>query len=133
MSLSTQLLLQAAPALLVFVVIWVSIGYWIYADALARGCSDAAAFRWAVVSAVVIPIGAVYLFTVRGSDERNYPRTRRERLAGTLAGSGLVALVASAVLAPPDPVTQLRVLPVAFAVIAAATYLYEFRIDPTGS
>ena len=114
-----------------FAVVWVSLGYWIYADATARGSSSA--LSWAFGTMVFIPTGVYYHLFYRRSHERDVPQTRRERVAGILAVSGIVTTVASAMLTPPDSLTQLQFMPAAFAVTVLVLFLFERRIGASGS
>ncbi len=117
--------------LVLFAVGWVSLGYWIYADATARGSSSA--LFWAIGTVVFLPIGVYYLLFYRRSHERAVPQTRRERIAEILAVGGIVTTVASAMLTPPDPLTQLQFMPVAFVVTVLVLFLFEYRIRASGS
>jgi hypothetical protein len=45
----------------------------------------------------------------------------------TLAGAGVVATIVGAALAPPDPVTHLRILGAALVLTAPVAYLLAYR------
>jgi hypothetical protein len=107
--------------LAVFVVTWVSIGYWVYADARARGSRTP--FLWGLTSAFLLLPLAYYLFVYRRGTERATPKTRRERVAGVLAVSGVLAPLVTIHVTPPDAFTQVRLTPVVFAAGVFVTYL----------
>ncbi|UPM41746.1 DUF7534 family protein [Halocatena salina] len=87
----------------------VLLGYWIHADATARG-SDSA-LSWAIGSVATL-LGTVAYFLYRHKiGGRSEPASRRERIAGTVVFAQLFALVLGAKLSPPDPFTQLLQLP----------------------
>jgi hypothetical protein len=119
--------------LALFVVVWVSLIYWMHSDATARGGSRSSALFWGIGTVVFIPIGAYYLLSYRRSHERDIPQTRYERATGILAVSGIVASIASVLLTPPDPLTQLQFIPAAFGVTVLASSLLDSRIRMTGS
>lgn len=92
-----------------FVIVAILMGYWIYADATARG-SDSA-FSWAAGGVLTMFIVAGYLFYRRKIGGRTDLASRRERIAGTVVFAQMFALALGAELSPPDPFTQLIQLP----------------------
>lgn len=103
-----------------------ALAYWTYRDANARGSSQPLA--WAAgVACLPAVFGPYYLLHRRGLDPRS-PRTRTDRILGSMlvaVSSGFV-LVAS--FAPPDPVSQLRTIAVLFPVLVALAYVLLYRV-----
>jgi len=73
--------------LALFVIAWTGVGYWIYADATARG--SGAPGLWSVATLLFWPVGLYYLV--------------RARVAGLVGASATVAAVVGSVATPPDP------------------------------
>lgn len=82
-----------------FVVTWVSVGYWLYADSAARGRSFPVVWS---LSVLFWPLGVYYFVSVRRSTDRERPPTGLERLALLLAVSSIVAIVVGTLATPPD-------------------------------
>jgi hypothetical protein len=82
-----------------FVVTWVSLGYWLYADSAARRSSLPGVWS---LSVLFWPIGVYYFVSVRRSNDREHPPTGLERLALMLAVSSIVAIVVGPLATPPD-------------------------------
>ncbi len=102
----------AVFGLLWFFAVWVTTGVWIVLDARARGSQHPE--LWAV-SALVTGIALVYyLLNWRGTHDRESPQSRRERYVLIISLAGLSGQILAAVVAPPDPITQLLLCPIAF-------------------
>ncbi|WP_227353078.1 DUF7534 family protein [Haladaptatus salinisoli] len=71
-----------------------------------------------------------YFIRYRHLHERQRPPTRGNRIALTLALSSLSTTIASAILAPPDPFTQVLYRLAAFAVALPVAYLLVYRQQP---
>lgn len=119
---SLPVLAAFAGVLVALCVALVALGYWAYHDAAARGSPSP--LWWGTAAA--LPYGVLwYLWSRRGLGERERPPGRRERAALTWVWAVLLAFAFGAVLAPPDPVSQLvyfgpslvAALPVAYAVV----------------
>ena len=101
----------------------VSLGYWVYADASARG-SDRP-LLWGVLTVLFVPVGLYYWYVRGDVGERRRRPDRGERVALVVALGTLGAYVLAATVAPPDPHTQGRyslgflvvTLPVAFGAV----------------
>lgn len=117
--------LTLIPNLLVAVVGIVSFSYWIRLDSTARGSSSP--LLWAILGPIFWPAALYYLLVVRPSNERRYPPTRWQGLAGMFAVTSFGANVLVSILAPPDPFTQILYTPVCFVVLLLLTYLLVYR------
>ncbi|MCO8252349.1 hypothetical protein NKF26_00865 [Haladaptatus sp. AB618] len=117
--------LTAVPLLLIILFGLVSFFYWLRWDATARGSSSP--LYWAILGSIVWPVALYYLLVVRPSNERRYPPTRRQGLAGIFTISYIGAMVLGVVLAPPDPFTQVLYTPVYFVILLLITYLLVYR------
>ena len=113
-----------------FVVIWTSIGYWVHADASARGIRMPIVL--AGLSAFLLPMTAYYLLWMRRSRDRSRPVTRRTRLAAGLAIGAVVAVIAGSAFPLPSVasrgVSALLVFVVAFPVAYRAVLLWNPRV-----
>ncbi|RZH67033.1 hypothetical protein [Natrinema altunense] len=79
--------------------------YIIGADAAARGASGVG---WALFSVFLLPIaGPAYVVYRTRLPARDDPPARLERRLGAFGIGGTAAAIVSALVAPPDPVTQL--------------------------
>lgn len=87
-----------------FALLWVSVCYWVYSDASARGIG--VPLLWGIGSAISGILGIYYLLIGRHASTRSR-YTRRERLAQTtfFAESGAFVL-AFELNGSPDPLTQ---------------------------
>ncbi|WP_231186096.1 hypothetical protein [Haladaptatus sp. DYF46] len=113
------------PFLLVSVVGIVSFSYWMRWDATARGSSSP--LYWAVLGPIFWPAALYYLLVVRRANERRYPPTRWQGLAGILTISYIGAMVPGFIFGPPDPFTQVLYTSVYFAILLPITYLLVYR------
>ncbi|WP_135303032.1 hypothetical protein [Haloarcula amylovorans] len=125
MSLPTLFYVEYLTRLALFVVAWISIGYWFYADSAARGSS--LPIFWSIVSVFFWPLALYYLAGFRRSHERARPTTQRERLAWIFAVSSLVAVVVGMTVTPPDPFSQGVVSWLLFAALVPLAYSYRRR------
>ena len=100
MALSTPAVAYAAR-LALFVLAWTGVGYWIHADATARG--SGAPGLWSVATLLFWPVGLYYLVRARRSRARETPLSPRARVAGLVGASATVAAVVGSVATPPDP------------------------------
>ena len=113
-------------ALVLFV--WIATGVWVNFDAHARGSAYPA--FWGVLAPLSVIVLFYYLLWWRRGRSRAYPPSRLERTTATVVVAGLGGLIASAVLSPPDPASQLTVWPVAFAgCLPVAYWLVRQRFD----
>lgn len=81
-----------------------SVGYWVTADADARGAR--APWLWGGASLFLFPVLLYYLLVYRRRYDRERPAGRVEPGAGTIALASTAAMLTAASLAPPDPHTQ---------------------------
>ncbi len=117
--------LTLIPSLLVSLFGLVSFSYWLRWDATARGSSSS--LYWAILGPIVWPVALYYLLVVRPSNERRYPPTRRQGLAGIVSISSIGAMVLGSILAPPDPFTQVLYTPACFVILLLLTYFLIYR------
>ncbi|QSG12649.1 Sec-independent protein translocase protein TatCsubunit [Halapricum desulfuricans] len=106
--------LVVLPGLLLFFAVLVAVGMWVALDARAHDSSHP--ILWAVFAS--IPPGIIllyYAFWWRRHRDRTQPQSRWEHYAATVAVAGLGGFAITALLAPPDPVTQTLVWPIVFA------------------
>lgn len=76
----------------------------------------------------------LYARLLRDSPEdRPFPATPRERLVATYTAAVAVGVLAAAVLAPPDPFTQVLYVPPSVAAAFAATRCWVTRVRPAVS
>lgn len=108
-----------------------ALAYWTYRDADARGSSRPLAWAAGVACLPAI-LGPYYLFRRRGLDPRS-PRTRVDRLLGSVLVAVSSAFVIVASFAPPDPVSQLRTIVVLVPVLAALAYVLLYRVGAIGN
>lgn len=102
-----------------------SVSLWVYLDATARQLSWPV--LWAALSGPVLGMLLYYLAVTRPRHERVRRGGRRERLAGATATACLTAMIAAAVIAPPDPFTQVRYWIGAVVVAAPPAYYLVYR------
>ncbi|QPV61735.1 hypothetical protein I7X12_13360 [Halosimplex litoreum] len=101
----------------------VSMAYWARLEATRREVSTLRVFVYLLTFYGLLHY--LYARLVRDPpDERSFPATRRERLVATYTAAATVGVLASFVLAPPDPFTQVAYIPPLFAVGAIGTYLW---------
>ncbi|WP_123536089.1 hypothetical protein [Halosimplex salinum] len=81
------------------------LAYWAHCEARAKGSSTFDVFLY-----MFVVLGVVHYWYVRfvrgDSGPREYPPTRRERLAGAYSMAVVVAFLVGATVSPPDPLTQ---------------------------
>ena len=103
-----------------------AMAYWAAAEAGARTGSAVWTFVYLVTG-----FGALHYAYVRfvraDMGARDIPPARRERLATAYVVAAPLAFLASAVVSPPDPVTQILAFPPLFVVTFAATVLLVTR------
>ncbi|QLG26390.1 hypothetical protein HUG10_02015 [Halorarum halophilum] len=87
-----------------FIVMWLSVGYWVTADADARGARTP--WLWGGLALFFFPLLLYYLLVYRRRYDRKRPASGVERGAGTVALASTVAMVVAVFLGPPDPYTQ---------------------------
>lgn len=102
-----------------------AVAYAVARDADARG--SAVPTVWGVGSVACWPAGVFYLLVYARRRTRSRPPSRGERLAATVAVAGLVAVALVAVVAPPDPFTQLRWVGVAGPLLLVPGYALVYR------
>jgi sec-independent protein translocase protein TatC len=124
--LGAPTLALAAAVALAVVGAYAALVYWVYSDATARGSERPGA--WAFAVAAFAPVLLVYLLRRGAVGDRTDPETDRERLARVLATAVLLSWVVTAVLSPPDPVTQLYYAGGAIAVTVPLGYLLVVHI-----
>jgi len=106
-------------------------GYWVYRDALVRGSDQPG--TWGMLSALlVVPVLPLYLYVRRGLGARREWR-KRDRAAGTAAATLLGSWAIVAVVAPPDPYTQLRwAVPITLVTAVLAQIVAARRVPVRG-
>jgi uncharacterized membrane protein HdeD (DUF308 family) len=120
-----------AFGVILFLFVLLATGVWVNFDAHARGSAYPA--FWGVITPLSGIVLLYYLLWWRRGRSRRYPPSRWERSAAAVVVAGLGGLIASAVLSPPDPVTQMTVWPVAFACcLPVAYWLVTKRFGTTG-
>lgn len=87
-----------------FLAVWVAAGYWIYTDAVSRGLRMP--IIWGTASALFFPIGIYYLFSYPLSTTTNSTSNASRDALKIFAISGTLGFVISAILSPPDFITQ---------------------------
>lgn len=122
--------------MIMFPVLWVafyssmilSVGLWVIRDARARESDQP--ITWAV-ALVFTPIGLPYYLYRRyrraGLSERQTPPTKRDRLLTAWASASLGSFLLSALLAPPDPVSQILFILVGLGILLPVVYLLIYR------
>ncbi|ESP88880.1 DUF7534 family protein [Candidatus Halobonum tyrrellensis] len=106
----------------------VPVVYWVSRDAAARGSSSPS--LWGAFTAVSGVVGLYYLLVYAPRNERSVPPSRGERAAATVVVADVGAMLVGALLAPPDPFTQLvwwlpsvvLLLPVAYPLVYRQGY-----------
>jgi hypothetical protein len=112
-----------------FALLWISICYWVYSDASARGIGFP--LLWGVGSAFSGILGIYYLLSRRSTNRSQY--TQRERLSQTVFFAEIGAFVlASELNGSPDPVSLIiywgiSLIPV---FILAYFFVYQQRYKP---
>jgi len=80
---------------------------------------------------VFTPLGLPYYLYKRYRhpklDHRYEPPTQRERVGATWASASLGALLLIGLFAPPDPFTQILLLPLVFVSLLPVAYLVVYR------
>ncbi|SDJ30272.1 hypothetical protein SAMN05216226_10242 [Halovenus aranensis] len=113
--------------ILYYVLMVFSLGLWVIRDARTRGSKQP--YTWALVS-VFTPIGLPYYLYKRyrnvGLEKRETTR-RVDRVLATWASASLGAFLLAAVLTPPDPFSQIRVMLIVFLVFLPGAYLLVYR------
>lgn len=121
-------LLAVGVAAAFWVSMTLSLAAWVARDAQARGSSQPT--TWAL-AAVFTPVGLPYYLYKRyrhpGLDRRYDPPTRRERAVATWASANLGALLGIGLFSPPDPYTQILLLPFVFVSLLPLAYLLMYR------
>lgn len=103
-------------------------GYWIYVDAKARGSPRPHGwlFNWLVFTL----FGLVHYLWVR---DRIGTRSRLvsaiERMAFALVVSVFISFLYTAIFLPPDPVSQVRAIPVVVGIALPSVYLVLVGLD----
>lgn len=111
--------------ILVLVSVWLSAGFWVASDAEARGSPHPWVWSgFAMISGVVL---IYYLCRWRPNHERTYPWDRTERNAVIVSLAGLLTLLATPLVTPPDPISGLSSLAVLFACCLPVSYLLVER------
>lgn len=107
-----------------FLSVWVAAGYWIYTDATVRDLESP--ILWAIASVVFFPIGIYYLISNPLSTTTNNTPTTEQNRRKIFAISGILGFIISAILAPPDFITQWFYWIAIFAVLfPAIVYLND--------
>ena len=107
---------------------YVAGGYWIYADANARGSPRP--HRWLVNWLVFTLFGLAHYLWVRDRiGTRAHPVSAIERTAFALVVSVFISFLYTAIFLPPDPLSQVRAIPVAAGVALPAVYLVLVGLD----
>ena len=103
-----------------------ALGYWARAEAAARDGS--AVWTFAYLCSGFGLVHYVWVRHVRGDWEpRTEPADRRERLVTAYSLAAFLAMVATLVVSPPDPVTQVLALPPLFAGSVVLSSLFVTR------
>ncbi|MFC7202413.1 hypothetical protein ACFQJC_02725 [Haloferax namakaokahaiae] len=107
--------------------ILISLGWWVARDASARGFDHT--LLLGTVSALT-PIGLPYYLYMRyrtADQTRQRPASKTDRLLSTWASAGVAAFLTSAVLAPPDPFSQLFYELAGLAILLPCAYFLVYR------
>ncbi|WP_435155882.1 DUF7534 family protein [Haladaptatus sp. DFWS20] len=112
-------------SLAMYVVTVLSVNYWVYSDATARGSSFPS--FWSISSIFFWLPALYYLIRYRHLHERQRPPTRGNLIAQTFAISSLSATVVATFFAPPDQFTRTLFVPACFAVTLSVTYVLVYR------
>ena len=105
--------------------VWITVGVWIVLDARARGSQYPE--LWAVSALVTGVALGYYLLIWRRTHDRERPRSRRERYILIIALAGLCGQILTTIVAPPDPITQLLLWPIAFVCCLPFAYFVTDR------
>lgn len=120
-----------ALTVVIYVGFLVALAYWARAEAGARSGSVLSTFLFLHVG-----YGLVYYVWVRyvqnDWESRTEPADRREQLATAYSIAVLLALVVGAVVTPPDPFTQVLVLPPLFVLSFVVSYLFVTERSVSG-
>jgi len=108
----------------VVAIIWVAIGYWVYADARSRNVKLAT--LWGIVSAIFWPAGVYYLIRHHRTRKQATTDMRGSRLAKLLGVSGIVSVFTAGVLSSPDVVMMALYL---FILFPTVVMLFHFASE----
>ncbi|MFC7071689.1 hypothetical protein ACFQJ7_09590 [Halovenus rubra] len=101
-----------------------SLGLWVIRDARARGSKQP--YTWALVS-VFTPVGLPYYLYKRYRNaglKKRETTTRLDRVLATWASASFGAFLLAAILTPPGPFSQIRVMLIVFL---PGMYLLVYR------
>jgi len=105
----------------------VSLGLWVFRDSRARGSDQP--LVWAFAS-VFTPVGLPYYFYRRyrqaGLGTRKVT-TRADRRLAVWASASVSAFLMSALLSPPDPLSQILYTLISFSILLPSVYLFVYR------
>lgn len=117
------------PMLVLSVLPYLGIAYWVYRDATRRGIDRADA--WGVGMLLMGPANpfglAYYLLARPRADETTEPPTRLDRLVRNVVIASLLTVAVGAVVAPPDPYTQLYAASIALPVVVVLAVGFTYR------
>ncbi|MFD1572255.1 hypothetical protein [Halorubrum laminariae] len=112
--------LIVALGTILILVVFIAVGVWVALDARARG--DSHPLFWAVFAPLSGVLLLYYVGWWRRKHDREQPPSRREQYAAVVAVAGVGGFLVSAVVLPPDPISQMLYWPVAFAVCLPVAY-----------
>ncbi|WP_049888107.1 MULTISPECIES: hypothetical protein [unclassified Natrinema] len=97
--------------------------YWVYSDAKKQGHESKKALLWGIVVGLFLPIGLLYLYLRDSNKSTSLPISRTEQLIKVVVLAGVTAVFIGGIIAPPDPLTQVRYTVLAFPVCMVIGYL----------
>ena len=120
MSQSTLVYLNYYVLLALFIIAWVSGGYWLYVDSKARGSSYPS--LWAISWVFFWPIGVYYLIYFYRESDRGYPPSRKEHVAAMFACSSILATSLGLISASSVPISRAGTAVLTFVVAIPLMY-----------
>ncbi len=120
MSQSTFVYLDYYVLLALFIIAWLSGGYWLYVDSKARGSSYP--LLWATSWVVFWPIGVYYLIYFYRESDRENPPSRKEHVAAMFAGSSIFATSLGLISASSVPISRAGTAVLTFVVAIPIMY-----------
>ncbi|WP_408956696.1 hypothetical protein [Natrinema sp. 74] len=97
--------------------------YWVFLDAKKQGKQWTKALLWGIVVGLFLPMGLLYLYLRKDSGYTPSPILRTEQLIKVFIIGGVIALCVGGIIAPPDPLTQVRYTVIAFPLCLVIGYL----------
>ncbi|GGN22200.1 hypothetical protein [Halarchaeum nitratireducens] len=105
---------------ILLLIVFIAVSVWVALDARARG--NPHPLFWAVFAPLSGVLLLYYVGWWRRKHDRERSPSRREQYAAVVAVAGVGGFLVSAVVLPPDPVSQMLFWPVAFVACLPVAY-----------